>query len=463
MDMDNEQTSPSNLVKWPFFASAVFILGFVLYFALNRPPDEPLDQWQLATCVLSSALACILIFLPYLLEKFLELALNPSADREEQLIQKIYFELKELRDDLGKLGVKVEKVPALVDKIVSESSGNDDAAFSEAVKLGGELEALRKEIGERFDGLRKPLEDAAAPQPDVALSTIPDAIDDIRERIEETLTAVQAIKPAKRKASRKKEPEAQEPTPAPEPEPEKLADPEPPAEEEPQTEIDKEHESEAKPEPETETPEEELSQAEGDEPPQEPQEEAANEETEPEVDPSEEEAELDTTEVQEEAKSEIDEPVPVEEPKTKEIHDDNDGEPEQTELDLPDPAETLRKVDAILEETNPGRGQKPKKASPDETVAETSDNAGATAVEAKVKIGIGNKPFLRGEGPGLSWEEGVPMNFVEIGKWAWSPSDKDTPLVVQVYRNDQDPDPTGKHEVEPGQKLELSPDFPEQA
>jgi hypothetical protein len=80
---------------------------------------------------------------------------------------------------------------------------------------------------------------------------------------------------------------------------------------------------------------------------------------------------------------------------------------------------------------------------------------------AKVKIGIGNKPFLRGEGPGLSWEEGVPMNFVEIGKWAWSPSDKDASLVVQVYRNDEDPDPTGKHEIEPGQKLELSPDFPE--
>ena len=224
MDMDHEQTSPSNLIKWPFFASAVFILGFVLYFALNRPPDEPLDQWQLATCVLSSALACILVFLPYLLEKFLELALNPSADREEQLIQKIYFETKELRDDLGKLGVKVEKVPALVDKIVSESSGNDDAAFSEAVKLGGELEALRKEIGERFDALRKPLEDAAAPQPDIALSTIPDAIDNIRGRIEETLAAVQAIKPAKRKASRKKEPETEEDTPAAEPEPEPLAE-----------------------------------------------------------------------------------------------------------------------------------------------------------------------------------------------------------------------------------------------
>ena len=459
MDMDNEQSSPSNLIKWPFFASAVFILGFVLYFALNRPPDEPLDQWQLATCVLSSALACILIFLPYLLEKFLELALNPSADREEQLIQKIYFELKELRDDLGKLGVKVEKVPALVDKIVSESAGNDDAAFSEAVKLGGELEALRKEIGERFDRLRKPLEDAAAPQPDVALSTIPDAIDDIRERIEETLTAVQAIKPAKRKASRKKEPE-----------PEKPAEPEPPAEEEPTPIAEPEPETDTEPEPEapeTETPEEEPSSAEGGEIPQEPQEEAVNEEPEPESDPSEEEeAEPDTPESQEEPETEIEEPAPEEEPETEELSEDDaedtEEEPEQAELDLPDPAETLRKVDAILEETNPDRAEKPKKATPEESVAETSDNGGATAVVAKVKIGIGNKPFLRGEGPGLSWEEGVPMNFVEIGKWAWSPSDKDTPLVVQVYRNDEDPDPTGKHEVEPGQKLELSPDFEEQ-
>ena len=446
MDMDNEQSSPSNLVKWPFFASAVFILGFVLYFALNRPPDDPLDQWQLATCVLSSALACILIFLPYLLEKFLELALNPSADREEQLIQKIYFELKELRDDLGTLGVKVEKVPTLVEKIVSESSGNDDAAFSEAVKLGGELEALRKEIGDRFDALRKPLKEAIAPQPDVALSTIPDAIDDIRERIEETLTAVQAIKPAKRKASRKKEPEPEEPTTEPEPEPEKPAEPEtePPAEEEAQTETADE----------TETPEEEPSSAEGDEIPQEPEEEAVNEEPEPESDPSEEEEpESDTSE-------------PQEEPETEELPEDDaedtEEEPEQAELDLPDPAETLRKVDAILEETNPDRPKKPKKDEPEESVTETSDNGGATAVVAKVKIGIGNKPFLRGEGPGLSWEEGVPMNFVEIGKWAWSPSDKDTPLVVQVYRNDEDPDPTGKHEVEPGQKLELSPDFPEQ-
>ena len=74
-------------------------------------------------------------------------------------------------------------------------------------------------------------------------------------------------------------------------------------------------------------------------------------------------------------------------------------------------------------------------------------------------IGIGHKPFLRGEGPGLSWDEGVPMNFIEIGKWAWSPPRKNAALTVQLYRNDDDPDKSGKIEVKAGEKIEITPDF----
>ena len=94
---------------------------------------------------------------------------------------------------------------------------------------------------------------------------------------------------------------------------------------------------------------------------------------------------------------------------------------------------------------------------PEET--KTSSNNGTTTVVANVMIGIGNKPFLRGEGPGLNWDEGVSMNFIEIGKWAWSPPRKNASLTVQVYRNDKDPDKGGKVEVKPGQKLEITPDF----
>ena len=83
-----------------------------------------------------------------------------------------------------------------------------------------------------------------------------------------------------------------------------------------------------------------------------------------------------------------------------------------------------------------------------------------TAVIASVFIGIGNKPFVRGSGAGLNWESGVEMEFEEIGKWRWiAPADLDAPIEIQLYRNDEDADSTGKYTLEPGQQLDLSPVF----
>ena len=41
----------------------------------------------------------------------------------------------------------------------------------------------------------------------------------------------------------------------------------------------------------------------------------------------------------------------------------------------------------------------------------------------------------------------VAMNFIEIGKWAWSPPRKNASLTIQIYRNDEDPDKGGKYEI----------------
>jgi len=131
----------------------------------------------------------------------------------------------------------------------------------------------------------------------------------------------------------------------------------------------------------------------------------------------------------------------------------DDNLAEELDLGLPSPEETLRKVDALLS------GKENISTDGPIEKEETANKNGTTTVVANVMIGIGNKPFLRGEGPGLSWEEGVSMNFVEIGKWAWSPPRKNASLTVQIYRNDQDPDKTGKVEVKPGQKIEITPDF----
>jgi hypothetical protein len=81
-------------------------------------------------------------------------------------------------------------------------------------------------------------------------------------------------------------------------------------------------------------------------------------------------------------------------------------------------------------------------------------------VTASVFIGIGNKPFIRGSGAGLSWESGVAMEFEEIGKWTWhAPIDLQETVEIQIYRNDQDPDTHGRFTLKPGQRLDLSPVF----
>lgn len=86
--------------------------------------------------------------------------------------------------------------------------------------------------------------------------------------------------------------------------------------------------------------------------------------------------------------------------------------------------------------------------------------ANAAVFTASILIGIGNKPFLRGSAGGLSWQAGVPMDFEAIGKWRWvAPADLDGPVEIQIYRNDEDPDRNGRHTLEPGQKLEVTPIF----
>jgi hypothetical protein len=93
-------------------------------------------------------------------------------------------------------------------------------------------------------------------------------------------------------------------------------------------------------------------------------------------------------------------------------------------------------------------------------VARTKVKKNDAVLTASVFIGIGNKPYLRGSGGGLSWEKGAAMEFQEIGKWQWvAPVDLDATLEVQIFRNDEDADTSGRYTLEPGQKLEVTPVF----
>ena len=91
--------------------------------------------------------------------------------------------------------------------------------------------------------------------------------------------------------------------------------------------------------------------------------------------------------------------------------------------------------------------------------AKTAD--GNTRLLVTAYIGIGNKVFIRGEGPGLSWEKGVPMEFVSIGKWSWDTPSATEPLKIQLFKNDDLAAQGEPITLPPGHHVESTPVFRE--
>ena len=91
-----------------------------------------------------------------------------------------------------------------------------------------------------------------------------------------------------------------------------------------------------------------------------------------------------------------------------------------------------------------------------EPAESASSSDGATRLLATAYIGIGNKLFIRGEGPGLSWDRGAPMQFVSIGKWGWSTNDATAAITCKLYKNDETEALTGEVTLEPGKHVEVT-------
>lgn len=97
----------------------------------------------------------------------------------------------------------------------------------------------------------------------------------------------------------------------------------------------------------------------------------------------------------------------------------------------------------------------PESASSAEVESSTSSD-GATRLLATAYIGIGNKLFIRGDGPGLTWDHGVPMQFVSIGKWGWSTHDASGPVRCKLYKNDDLASLAGEITLEAGRHTEVT-------
>ncbi|MFA5265371.1 MAG: hypothetical protein WC378_16250 [Opitutaceae bacterium] len=116
------------------------------------------------------------------------------------------------------------------------------------------------------------------------------------------------------------------------------------------------------------------------------------------------------------------------------------------------------------EDFNPppaGEGGDYSQVSPDEGAAVAAVSAdGATRLIVTAYIGIGNRLYIRGEGPGLSWEKGMPLQFVSIGKWRWESADATAPVRIKLLKNDQIECPTlGELTLAPGHQAEVAATF----
>jgi len=152
--------------------------------------------------------------------------------------------------------------------------------------------------------------------------------------------------------------------------------------------------------------------------------------------------------------------TPAEETKTPRKRAPKKSKGEDTEPSLDFDA-SAKSADISPAPASSTAGDEFSQASPEESAPVTAVSAdGATRLLVTAYIGIGNKLFLRGDGPGLSWDEGVPLQFVSIGKWRWETADATKPVHAKLYKNDELVCASlGKFTLDPGQQAEVTAAF----
>ena len=83
----------------------------------------------------------------------------------------------------------------------------------------------------------------------------------------------------------------------------------------------------------------------------------------------------------------------------------------------------------------------------------------ATVVEARIDVGVGNRVFIRGQGDGLSWFQGVPLECTDSTTWVWSTLQARGKVVFKLLLNDQIWAKGEDVAIEAGRKVEIVPFF----
>ena len=82
-----------------------------------------------------------------------------------------------------------------------------------------------------------------------------------------------------------------------------------------------------------------------------------------------------------------------------------------------------------------------------------------TRISARIDIGFGNILYLRGDGPGLSWEHGVPMECNMASVWSWTTTKTAKAFTYKVLVNDVSWSVGEDYTAHAGQNNRVNPEF----
>lgn len=85
--------------------------------------------------------------------------------------------------------------------------------------------------------------------------------------------------------------------------------------------------------------------------------------------------------------------------------------------------------------------------------------AKTTEIAARIDVGMGNALYIRGQGDGLSWDKGTPLNCLDASTWVWSRSPARERVVFKLLLNDAIWSQGEDLVVEPGRRIEIVPRF----
>jgi hypothetical protein len=100
-----------------------------------------------------------------------------------------------------------------------------------------------------------------------------------------------------------------------------------------------------------------------------------------------------------------------------------------------------------------------KKPEPVARKPKSNGTNGGTEIQANVDVGFGNTVYIRGEGPGINWERGVPMACVKDDLWAFTVPTTARPIVFKFLINDETWCAGDDFVAAPGKKVVLAPSF----